>query len=85
MNVGSDMNLFELLAHTAEEQRQDLVLSIVAQAQKGEKSALDLIAKTLLEQKFKGDERIKLEKRQLQDIVLCAAERIAAARASKAA
>lgn len=76
----TDQDFFQLLAEAAESDKESLIASMLANAKDGDKAAIDLIAKTLIEMKFKPEERIPLGKKQLQDIVLLAADRIRQAR-----
>ena len=72
---GAEMSFNELLAVTAESDKQSLILSIIRQAKEGEASAIKLISQAILENQYNEDERFPISDDRFKEIILLAADR----------
>lgn len=73
-----EMTFNELLAATAQDQRNSLILSILKQAKEGDANALKLIAQAMEEQKYIEDIKFIISDDRFKEIILFAADRIRA-------
>lgn len=73
---GADMSFNELLAVTAEGDKESLILSIIRQAKDGEASAIKLISQVMLENQYNEDERFPISDDRFKEIITLAADRI---------